>query len=236
MSGFLHRIAARAVRPQASVHPFVESIYSVPRRAEATDSAGPHETFSTQVEQVAAQCDPSSGDPGRHGNEALVLPSVIKATIDNRRSLQSLLPRPEAGPTAASTRSDFGAQPSATDSAAASQQDFAGHFAGQGEGLEYVPIVTGPFARTSVPEAGGISSMQALEESIAAERSKQNAQSAQFPPVKHATALQGDDVQIHIGRIEVVAVPQAPPRPAPAPARKGLSLEEYLRQRDGRAG
>jgi hypothetical protein len=43
-----------------------------------------------------------------------------------------------------------------------------------------------------------------------------------------------DDIQIHIGRIEVVAVPQATPRSA-APARKSQTLDEYLKRRDGRA-
>jgi hypothetical protein len=43
-----------------------------------------------------------------------------------------------------------------------------------------------------------------------------------------------DDIQIHIGRIEVVATP--PARPAPSKPRRGASsLAEYLRQRDGKA-
>ena len=42
-----------------------------------------------------------------------------------------------------------------------------------------------------------------------------------------------DEVQIHIGRIEVTAVPPAPARPAAPPARKSLRLDEYLRR--GRA-
>jgi len=45
-----------------------------------------------------------------------------------------------------------------------------------------------------------------------------------------------DDIQIHIGRIEVTAVPQASARPAPdKPVRKAANLDEYLRRRDGRA-
>jgi hypothetical protein len=39
-----------------------------------------------------------------------------------------------------------------------------------------------------------------------------------------------DDIQIHIGRIEVFAVPP-PPRPAAAPpVRNGMSLDDYLRK------
>ena len=44
---------------------------------------------------------------------------------------------------------------------------------------------------------------------------------------------EGEEIQIHIGRIEVTAVPPAPPRPAAQPVRKSLRLDEYLRR--GRA-
>ena len=235
MSGFLNRIAARAVRPQTSVHPFAESIYSVARQTGTSEAAGVHEALSAHGEQGAAQSMALPVDPAGHSEEALTSHSEMQThqtvTVDDRRSIQPLLPRQVAGLADASKHSSPDAQSSPADSLAASHRGFSG----QGEGLEYVPIVPGPFARSNAPEAGGVSSMQALEESIAAARSKQNAQAAQVSQDKHA-ASQGDDVQIHIGRIEVVAVPQAPPRPAHSPARKGLSLEEYLRKRDGRAG
>jgi hypothetical protein len=43
-----------------------------------------------------------------------------------------------------------------------------------------------------------------------------------------------EDIQIHIGRIEVIAVSQPVQRAAPAAARKTESLGEYLRRQDGR--
>ncbi len=43
-----------------------------------------------------------------------------------------------------------------------------------------------------------------------------------------------DEIQIHIGRIEVTAVPQAPVRTVTKPSRKGMNLEEYLSRRDRR--
>jgi len=43
-----------------------------------------------------------------------------------------------------------------------------------------------------------------------------------------------DEIQIHIGRIEVTAVGPQPVRPAAAPPRKGLRLDEYLNRQDRR--
>lgn len=55
-------------------------------------------------------------------------------------------------------------------------------------------------------------------------------------PARHSVPLErsADDIQIHIGRIEVTAVPPAPTRPAVQPVRKSLRLDEYLRR--GREG
>jgi hypothetical protein len=47
--------------------------------------------------------------------------------------------------------------------------------------------------------------------------------------------IQPEDIQIHIGRIEVIAVPPPVARPAPAPARRGQSLDEYLSRSNGRS-
>jgi hypothetical protein len=55
-------------------------------------------------------------------------------------------------------------------------------------------------------------------------------------PVRRAPQSQTDEIQIHIGRIEVIAVPPPAPRAVPAPARKALSLDEYLGRNGGRAG
>ncbi len=51
------------------------------------------------------------------------------------------------------------------------------------------------------------------------------------PPPREA-----DDIQIHIGRIEVTAAAAAPAPPAAAARRKSPSLDEYLKRRPGRAG
>jgi hypothetical protein len=42
-----------------------------------------------------------------------------------------------------------------------------------------------------------------------------------------------DEIHIHIGRIEVTAVPQSVPRPAAPQPRKSVNLAEYLKRRRG---
>ncbi len=44
---------------------------------------------------------------------------------------------------------------------------------------------------------------------------------------------EADEIQIHIGRIEVTAVPPPAPPPVRAPARKSISLDEYLKRKHG---
>jgi hypothetical protein len=44
---------------------------------------------------------------------------------------------------------------------------------------------------------------------------------------------EADEIQIHIGRIEVTAVPPPAPAPVRAPARKSISLDEYLKRKHG---
>ena len=46
---------------------------------------------------------------------------------------------------------------------------------------------------------------------------------------------ESDEIQIHIGRIEVTAVPQAPGPAAAKPQSNVPSLDEYLKRRDRRA-
>jgi hypothetical protein len=62
---------------------------------------------------------------------------------------------------------------------------------------------------------------------------KPNADAAQsFASRSRAT----DDIEIHIGRIEVAAMQAAPIRSAPdKPPRRATSLDEYLKRRDGSA-
>ena len=109
--------------------------------------------------------------------------------------------------------------------------------ADRGPSWGFVPIVVGsgssaaPFgpASNSGAQPMGIS---AFKNATGSARRLEKRDAA--PP--NAEHQQADDIQIHIGRIEVLAVTQPASRPAPPQARKGLSLDEYLRRRNGRVG
>ena len=83
---------------------------------------------------------------------------------------------------------------------------------------EYMPLVAGDFPRPSPPEL-------LRDRSQAIDADKKNSQAA---------GRERDEIQIHIGRIEVTAVPLAPARAASKPARKTLALDEYLKRGDRR--
>jgi hypothetical protein len=54
--------------------------------------------------------------------------------------------------------------------------------------------------------------------------------------LRRRTEHQPDEIQIHIGRIEVIALPPAQAAPAPQKPRRGSpSLDEYLRRRGGKS-
>jgi hypothetical protein len=64
--------------------------------------------------------------------------------------------------------------------------------------------------------------------------SAQRAERRDFSGSVAKPQLQPDEIQIHIGRIEVTAAPPAPTRPETKPANKSPNLGEYLKRRHGR--
>jgi hypothetical protein len=242
MSNFLERLASRAVRPTPNAHPFVESIYPATRRNGAVEPSERYEAFAAPVEQAAGQGFRSefSMEESRRINQRLTQTEGMRLqqseTAQEREFFQPLLPQPEVGSNVVSKLSRHDGEASGTASFSASpalRQEFASTL----EGLEYVPLVADRFARTDLSDLREVHSLPAPGEGEpVSARARQGRQSPQVELARHSLSPQADDIQIHIGRIEVVAVPQAAPRPAAAPTRKGLSLDEYLNRRDGRAG
>lgn len=88
------------------------------------------------------------------------------------------------------------------------------------------PVRSADGPRSSEPEQSA-PALQAASRRAAASEAAQRSALMRAP-------IQAEDIQIHIGRIEVIAVPLPAPRPAAAPARRGQTLDEYLSRSNGR--
>jgi hypothetical protein len=229
MNGFLHRVVTSVVRPQPSLHPLVESIYSTPMRHrpreprlqfEAIVPGSPMEHFEGQ----AVQPD-SFSEQVQSPVSSLTLQVKAQHEKITREGgvFRPMLSRQEANPTSDAMRLNPSAERTEDSTSSASF----------GEGLrkasDYVPIVADHRSRDERMDVINPSEMHAQSEDLSTvARVNDRRQSPQISHIPRNAQPQSDDIQIHIGRIEVVAVPQAPPRPPIAPTRKGISLDEYL--------
>ena len=94
-----------------------------------------------------------------------------------------------------------------------------------------------PASRERDPSAGPGQVGMHLQPASGSRSAAEIAAGRRLARLQQARAEQhGDEIQIHIGRIEVTAMPPAAPRPMPVPARKTQTLDEYLRRGTGRAG
>jgi hypothetical protein len=77
--------------------------------------------------------------------------------------------------------------------------------------------------------------LQAASQRAAANDALTRRNAADAMAARMRAPIQPEDIQIHIGRIEVIAVPPPAPRPAPTSQRRGQSLDEYLSRSNGRS-
>lgn len=89
---------------------------------------------------------------------------------------------------------------------------------------DYTPLIKEALREAASPQA-------ALSQMISARRNEVNQGAARREA--HATS-EPDEIHIHIGRIEVTALPPPPVRPAAPPPRKSTSLHDYLNRRGRR--
>ena len=248
MSGYLQRLAAGA-RSQLRLHPFVGSMFSRPEPAAAepilseveafpasedrhpigarlTTAAAPDEPARSAVARPAgvevgtAQPAPQLDQPAQPADRLDAAPATFRPLHPRAAA--------ETGGSAKAPKSDPDdeldappAQPKPVDKlhgndvidVARRAHPIAGDRQAEVNHLELRPT------RRVVHERPMFASDPA--ESAGAELSA----AARFPERRV------DDVQIHIGRIEVVAVPSPSPSPTVPPVRKAMGLDEYLRQR-----
>jgi hypothetical protein len=223
MSNFLQRVAASVIQPQSKLRPILGSVFAPPvlRSAEAPLSA---------EAQIASQTFLP------HRQESVAPPAFNASTPAGRDSLLPAIAQEEFSPVSSHRSPNTDQVPLiAVTSLGELQKPTQAH--PQTENLDrslaslkpaaavsYQPLIaamqeTSPRLqpREPMPAAATIRSARAE----AARRS----QPAQREP---------DEIHIHIGRIEVAAIPQQAPRPAATAARRSLNLSDYLKHSSGR--
>jgi hypothetical protein len=229
MKGYLQRMATSAVRPQSGIHPLVGSIYAgasadAPRDAAVGSGLHEDERWIRSQQLVGEQGDARVGPDALSSRES----AASEAAQRGAESAANAAARREGR--IGSQRAPFRPLLSAAESESAeSNWDNAAdreRHVRSGDGLE---------REDSEPESSFRALLPRESRSPLAVSGVRRAKSETF---QHSAPAERepDRVEIHIGRIEVTAVPQEAPRPAPTRPRKSLDLGEYLKRRDGRTG
>ena len=239
MTGYLQRLAISVARPSPRLHPLVGSIFSARRQEVAAQNDGLASTDDQNLVPTTMSVSASTDGPMRRRDLStddrveqharIALPTDNRLT-EQRRGEREIFHPLQPGKT---PDVDVSATPSVPGDVASAQstlhhgrRDTSSVDAAR---IAQVPVEDGPTAdprNSAAPRpVSGLRERAGMLAVIAGDAGKPSR--AEFSaPSRRST--QSDDVQIHIGRIEVTAVAQSAPRAAAAPARKAMSLDEYL--------
>lgn len=264
--GFLQRVAASAMRTVPRTHPLVDSIYAAPHAAEqAASSLHVESTLHSAVPQPRGSESRAIGSNEdrrqREGESALQRTTnrVANTDIGAPQGLVEPWIQPSIGKSTTNSSSAeklLGTLVGNTEPSLESPSTLSSESLGNGaqeeirlRGVEYLPVVMERLFKADASNAPEISCAGEKTYGVQAQSSRKepnvstmagqvNARGQQSPVSQPSRPAQPqpEEIQVHIGRIEVLAVPQTAPRQAAAPARKGLSLDEYLSRRNGRSG
>ncbi len=238
MKPFLRKLASSVIRPTPNVHPFAESIYPVPLHASSERlSQAPEISVATSREETASpspllQSPTFTPTRSPHSEVQSWLNAMKSSTQSENASpheqnyFRPLLPVLETRHTEPNVQGV-----SVSRSRSVPNEDSRKNAAS--------PPIVGP-TRLAQDESLPAKQVAPLRlqfdaQSLLALR-KPTSAAAPFVSRAQQETRTGDDIRINIGRIEVIAVPPSSPRATPASIRKGLSLDEFLNRRNGRAG
>ena len=219
MKGYLQRMAANAARPHG-IHPLVGSIYAGPAVAER--GAAPDSITVTEERMLANSPEPVRAGKDVRGIKPDPLFKIAQPEegIEERAVVRGTEPASLQPPLSKAVRVHDGA----ADTKELNRQ-YVQHVRFDDEGNES-PHAPEFHYEPLLPREARSPLVTSAVQKVKPERVSRSAPAEREP----------DKIEIHIGRIEVTAVPQEAPRPATARARKSLNLGEYLKRRDGRAG
>lgn len=236
MSNFLQRVAAAAIQPPARLQPILGSIFAPSTHRSSKDFSRTEVEMATQTlaphrhEPIAA---PSFDAPDQTGTDRLSRATTPEdfSQAHSPRSFNvdsPLLPafNPVSEQRTSSQAHSFSeTSQSATEPSKLTTAEIAPIQQSVSKPSPYQPLMAA-MQQTAV--------RLHPHEPIAAPatmRSSRAEAARRSQPAQH----EPDEVHIHIGRIEVAAVPQQAARPTAAAARRSINLSDYL-ARNGRPG
>lgn len=236
MNGYLQRLIRIAANPAESVHPLAASPFAAGYHGDLPFA----ESAEVPVVQPSEETSPDSaqGRPILASTHASLSGLEPNSTVSEPQARQSIVvtpAEPQSSRVPMFSREIVSKPPRAYDALALSDaaEDAESAMADvSGSQRNLSPRLRGPLlSAETVTEAGKPGVRPPLERLRPASDKKDS----RPVPASATASLSPDEIQIHIGRIEVTAVHS--PAPAAAKARdKEISLDAYLKRRDGRAG
>jgi hypothetical protein len=219
MKGFLQRLAAGTIRPERTVHPFVGAIFQGGVKREQIEEtrwpSGPTELLETvegHGEGNETKDHAPKGEPTINVPEGMPLVDRVASAEPPGVELPIKRKAGEEVPTARVQKSR--------------RKEDEANGPPNVEPFVLRPLVMGVWPQSKGEDQNSGVAEPTLGASQVATRAKAALPEREAPI---------EDIQIHIGRIEVIAVPPQAQRASAVPGRKGMSLDDYLRQRNGRA-
>jgi hypothetical protein len=206
MSGYLQRIASGVLHSQRAIHPAIGSLW-MPQR-----NAVPSEQFDETMAPIVPR---RSTQPDAQQTRSALAHMSNKQEPDP--PLQDLSARRQDASIPVESRLEPERPPLVVRDATMTQARHGQHADDLARPTAFTPLVA-TSSRASMLQPRGIvpASMLSRERTL---------------PVTPSPAPQPDEIEIHIGRIEVAAVlPQPAPRLPARPVRKSLDLNEYLKR------
>ena len=252
MKAYLLRLATSVTRPTPALHPLVGSLFpgSLSPGSGQAEPAGVETHLDTPAAPAhepgfpaATTLDPSAYSMHRDEGvthdvqeHAAFSPLIERERFDAAIARGSpdgrIAPDATAQTLAGDTAERFAIPASAWSKESGSHTPSSG--TRDPEPARFAPLVADDLRQPARPFGSDPSDPLAPPTVTAAPASRLPARDS-LPARRRPSGPEPGDIQIHIGRIEVLAAPPAAPRPLAAPVRHAMSLDEYLKRRNGGA-
>jgi hypothetical protein len=215
---YLQRLAGSIIQPVEKVRPLVGSVFSANKGAPETEDFSSASMIPSISETTPAK---SSQSPESQNSPETLLSQNEGVTASTRKDMSAAANEPSAIQPLLPTRQQLAAQAHEhpDEEAIASPEDVNPREA------IYTPLIA------NSPAHSAQNSLASVPPNFSSPMNHEKQRAA----ASRAAAREPDEIQIHIGRIEISAVPQTPAAPAVKAARKSSSLDDYLRRRDRRS-